>query len=351
MSSSKEDSSTVPQCGVCKKFIMKNVTKCNICNKNFHPSCSAKLKKCCEIELSSSNNNELRSEDQSPLFEMGVKNLTADSTQPELLLRIIYELESKNNLLIENNSLLKLRNSFLESTLKSKDMEIKNLRKELFTYSQDKQFVVIGDPDAAVSVNSIPSLLANSVTDDPQRLPPKVNVTLAGSGTAAPLSSGIHTFTSREVNASIKSAQNFQKNEKLMGPINTNSDKSLLPQKKDSDWDLVNRKKNLTSRKALVVGSYSGSTNVEGLDKFKAFHVSNLKPDTKVEDLENFLKKNFTNVKCVKLESRYPETYSSFKVLISDLDYDKALVASNWPNKANIHRFFHRKEINQNSKK
>lgn len=98
---------------------------------------------------------------------------------------------------------------------------------------------------------------------------------------------------------------------------------------------------------ALVVGSSTGSTSVEGLDRFKAFHVSNLRPDTTEDNLKNFLKKNFSNVICEKLVSRYPEEYASFKVLIPRSEYEKALDSENWPNKVNVHHFFHRRKIHR----
>lgn len=60
--------------------------------------------------------------------------------------------------------------------------------------------------------------------------------------------------------------------------------------------------------------------------KNKALHVSNLKPDTETEDLNKFLLKSFSDVKCEALNSRFPESYSSFKVLIPMAEIDKVKV-------------------------
>ncbi|KAK9882620.1 hypothetical protein WA026_016683 [Henosepilachna vigintioctopunctata] len=102
-------------------------------------------------------------------------------------------------------------------------------------------------------------------------------------------------------------------------------------------------KKSSKPRKTLVVGTDSGAADVEGLDKFKAFHVSNLKPETNVESLQNFLKNKFSKVKCEKLTSRYPDSYASYKVLIPSSEYSKALDTSSWPNKVTVNHFFHKK--------
>lgn len=111
------------------------------------------------------------------------------------------------------------------------------------------------------------------------------------------------------------------------------------------EWKVVNHRPTGKRRKALVVGSSPDSTSVEGLDKCKASHVSNLRPDTTEENLHNFLKQNFSIVICEKLVSRYPEHYSSFNLSISSSDYEEALDSANCPNKVNVHHLFHRSKI------
>lgn len=114
----------------------------------------------------------------------------------------------------------------------------------------------------------------------------------------------------------------------------------------ESRWKVVNYKRSyLRTRKTLITGTYSESSEVEGLDRFRTFHVSNLKPDTTIENLRNILQRNFSNFTCEKLDSRYLEYYSSFKVLIPASDNEKALGSSKWPNKANVNRFFRRRKL------
>lgn len=81
--------------------------------------------------------------------------------------------------------------------------------------------------------------------------------------------------------------------------------------------------------------------------KFKALHVSNLKSETKPEDLKSFMLTTFSEVKCELLESRYPDSYSSFKVLNPSEQYDNVPVQAHWSNRASFHNSYQRKSIDQ----
>lgn len=89
-----------------------------------------------------------------------------------------------------------------------------------------------------------------------------------------------------------------------------------------------------------IIESIPIDSHVEGIEKFIAFHVSNLKPEITANNLQTFLSENFSTVKYEKLVSRYPENYSSLKVLLSSSAYEKVMNASNSPNQANVHCFF-----------
>lgn len=112
-----------------------------------------------------------------------------------------------------------------------------------------------------------------------------------------------------------------------------------------NEWEKVTYKKpKRHSNRTLVVGEFS-SANVQGIEKMKTLHVTNLRPDVKKEDFQSFLLQKFSaNVKCEPLNSRFPEAYSSFKVTIPISDYDKALIPSNWPNHASVRNFFRSKK-------
>lgn len=329
-----------PCCGYCRKSIVKSSTKCHICHKFFHPGCGTKMKKCCDVELTNPVPSDKMSGSSSPICETTAKHLSIDSTQPDLLLRIISELESKNNILMENNSLLRFKIDSLEYQLKNKKHEINELNKKFVnimpSIMPDKQHISddVSVGNSEDSHATIPSAVTNA---------PSLNVDKSEtrSSTAAPINIKYppQKITYSQVTQAIRSARQLNGRDGVSEavPAEKNS---------DSEWKFV-KNKNRKPRKTLVVGTYSGAADVEGLDKFKAFHVSNLKPDTSVENLQNFLKNKFSNVICEKLSSRYPNSYSSFKVLIPSSEYNKALEGSNWPNKVNVHHFFHRKRTNQ----
>lgn len=335
----------VPQCGYCKKNIVKIGWKCNSCDKVFHAGCGVKMKKCCEMDLISEKN----AGDISPLSDIDSRSVSGDSTHQDLLLKIIHELEAKNNILVENNSLLKFKIATLENNIIMKDIEIRNLNKKLST---DKRYVSIDN--TRMSKNTIvPS--TNTATGDPKCLPSSPNVALAGPSTSVPSErkhNDRNQFTQEQVKSAIIGAQKIQKlTENLNSVEKVDVQVPNQVHKDDTEWKLVNNKKtNRKRRKTLVVGSYSGSSSVEGVDSYKALHVSNLRPDTTAEELQTFLRQNFSVVKCEKLSSRFPDAYSSFKVLIPSSEYKKALDGSNWPNKVNVHHFFHRRKMNLENK-
>lgn len=82
------------------------------------------------------------------------------------------------------------------------------------------------------------------------------------------------------------------------------------------------------------MGNYGDQSSVEGIEKYRAFHVTNLKPTTTVEELQAFLGKNWANVRCELVKSKYPESYASFEVLIKENENSKVFVSNNWPNRA-----------------
>lgn len=97
---------------------------------------------------------------------------------------------------------------------------------------------------------------------------------------------------------------------------------------------VVSEKNKRRSRPVLVIGKSIESYTVEGVENLRAFHVSRLKPSTTKDDLLTFLNRNFKDFKCKPSQSRYYDSYASFKVLIRSDEFEKVQVASNWTNDA-----------------
>lgn len=331
---------SIPECAVCKRTIMKGFAKCNICNKVYHPSCSNRVKKCCDEEIMLSSDCTPGS--VSPITEAVNKKITNESTQLELLLKIIHELEEKNTLLIENNRLLKFKISTLEVEITNKNAEIDTIKKKNNNKTNTK---------STKTVEFIPPVQSNTAERETATGSATVALTvpdIVAYATTSGAPEGIvcgrndpsdnNTTRLKEDNTAVNSYKSSIDNNTTKNPSNSQSE----------EWSTVSHKRSIRKRsRALVVGSCSGNSSVEGNEKFSIFHVTNLKPETTAENLQDFLKSNFSSVRCEKLTSRYPENYSSFKVTIPSSDYEKALDGSNWPIRASIHRFFRPRKINR----
>lgn len=101
----------------------------------------------------------------------------------------------------------------------------------------------------------------------------------------------------------------------------------------DQKWQKVTHKKSNKIGRTLVVGNYSRPPSIQSI-----------KPNTSAEDLQVFRNKNFPEAMCAA--SGKPDIYSSFKVQISKINYEKAMDPSIYPINTTIF-FFNRKKGNQ----
>lgn len=296
------------KCGVCKNSVVKSGLKC---------SCANKVKKCCEEEIifSTTDDPSQESENGDSVHEI------SEYSNQDLLLKIIRELEDKNRLLQENTALLKYKISILENQINKKEPVIcnvcekpTNIRNEKIN-NRDKRGKQYRDAaDMCVDIS-------RAVTNDPGQSTSKDEPKSRPQITGNP-QSNVRVLTEQKTDG-----ENIS---------NTNQ------------WRTVVSKKNKRkSRPVLVIGKSLEPSTVEGVEKLRAFHVSRLKPSTTTEDLQTFLNKNFRDVKCEQLQSKYPESYSSFKVLIRNDEFEKVQDSSNWPNNACVNYYFHRQRRNQ----
>lgn len=299
------------------------------------------MKKCCEEQFSSPAEN--ISGGISPMSDTITRNLSNMPSHQELLLKIITELEEKNQLLMENNQLLRFKISTLESEIHVRNAKIDDLSKKLNININN---TVPGEPSAikgypAVSLKPV----TGAVTDAPGNSETYSNTILKDAATSdAPKCSTADSLNESSKDKLVPMTEKRTENPRI--PRANDGRLMSLDNGENEKWRVVSRRRSARkSNKTLVVGSCSGDTSVEGIEKMKVFHVSNLKPDTTADELRDFLKSKFSSVKCERLTSKYPESYSSFKVCIPSSEYDKALDGSNWPNRASVHRFFQQRKI------
>lgn len=371
-------------CGYCRRSVIKSI-KCEVCSRVYHPSCTTRLKKlnivsdssiiCCyEKKLSDeavSDTEKMHGNEVVNTPENKIE-VTSQTTKLELMSKIIRELEEKNQLMHDNNALLKYKISILEKEITSQGNKIKILEKNQNKLKEDKTDRVHMSSKSTdkPSVGSI-NPKGNPVTQD-QNINSYTNAVLSGLGNQLEIAQrkkmteiiNLQKYDS-DVDISIgdptevSDMTSKQTTNNKSNVVNTNKtvsnakeikrDKIQTNTADETEWQKVSHNKNKKKKqKTLVVGSFSGPTNVEGIRKYKALHVSNLKPDTKVDDLQSFLLKNFSDVKCEAMKSRFPDSYSSFKVLIPSDEFEKVSVQSHWPNRASVHYFHQRRPMDQN---
>ncbi|XP_045460403.1 uncharacterized protein LOC123670871 [Harmonia axyridis] len=312
------------KCGGCKNSVVKCGAKCKICTKMFHRSCAQKMKRCCDEEITFVNIS-IKSSEDDILESVNNIEITGNSSHQDLLLKIIHELESKNRLLEENTVLLKYKISVLENVISIKDKICSRCDKENDNIHVNQD--VVADSDITHAAN--PIIKDNISSGDSLKTSNSTN-------TGCPQRQR-EKITLHEMNIAVADAEG-----KIKSSINNTSSGSKI-----NEWRTVPpRKSSRRNRSALVVGRSAESSTVLGIEKKRALHVSRLRPDTSTDDLKAFLNKNFPSVECEKIQSRYPESYASFKVLIPITEFDKVKNADNWPKNASVNYFF----LNRNRK-
>nr|CAI5832057.1 unnamed protein product [Callosobruchus analis] len=89
----------------------------------------------------------------------------------------------------------------------------------------------------------------------------------------------------------------------------------------ETPWKEVRNRRRSSQGRNLVIGKNAENNSVRGLEKRVVLHVSRVDPSVNIEDMESFLKLNFPEVAVERLQSKFPEIYSSFKVSISQENF------------------------------
>uniref|UniRef100_A0A1Y1LG62 Uncharacterized protein n=1 Tax=Photinus pyralis TaxID=7054 RepID=A0A1Y1LG62_PHOPY len=106
------------------------------------------------------------------------------------------------------------------------------------------------------------------------------------------------------------------------------------------DFIVVKSRKKTFKNRSLVAGSSTTGTLL-GVEKQIHFHVCRLHPSTTEENLTQFLSKNDINgVTVTKLNSKFPNIYSSFRLSANENLKEVILNPNLWPSGVLINRFF-----------
>lgn len=139
--------------------------------------------------------------------------------------------------------------------------------------------------------------------------------------------------------------ENVEARDKMRQIINIESDAKIAHQSNDS---AVNRTTGAHSNRSKpIVGKKIFKDNpmaLKAADRKAFLHVYKLHPETEITTLISYLSPIFPEVKIERMNARYPQYYSSFKVEIDFANVDKAMNPDLWPVGTCINRFFHRKK-------
>lgn len=108
-------------------------------------------------------------------------------------------------------------------------------------------------------------------------------------------------------------------------------------------WSEVARKR---PKRAVIVGNNEACNDsskpvLKGVPRESALHVYRLVPTTTVDQMVNFLKSDYPEVRCEKLESKNSDIYASFKITVYEENVQSVLNSEKWSKNVCIRRFFH----------
>lgn len=289
------------KCPICNCKIVQGV-KCRKCSLRIHSKRCAKLEETdnienfvCEICLQNGHN----------LSQKAVIDVENEGNICNLRLEIKYlkELLSEKSLTIKNQ----------EITINSLQSQVNLLHNVLVQNSENKQ--------------DLPSMKQRS--DHGHQF--EVRLQAAQKPTSNTLSD--NTNSQKKVVPSDNNTRSVQK-------ISNNGRNS----KQEDPFIEVKSRKHRRPNKPIV------GTNDNRVDQIikpadtKAFlHVYKLHPSTTTQNMIDFLKPIFPDVEVSKLDSRYPDYYSSFKVTVKETMLTAATSPTLWPKGTCVNRFFHRK--------
>lgn len=98
-------------------------------------------------------------------------------------------------------------------------------------------------------------------------------------------------------------------------------------------------------RVSIVQGTAKSGIAIGGAERYSYFHVCYLDPKLNDRDLMSYLKDcNITQVKCEKLNSKFPDEYSSFKIGVPYSQVETIKNPEIWPEGVSINRFFQKRQ-------
>lgn len=216
--------------------------------------------------------------------------------------------------------------SLAEVDVSSMQYEILAIKKELNQFKETKASEM---RELSQMKRDIQELISTIVSKENA---PKQNMTANEMSACTPSSSS--------VNISNKASNNHKKSY-AQALLKNNLDKDsqfsdIIGGKQEGDWKTFKKTPKKTS-----VGKNKGS-HIKSVTPPAVVFLSRLDPSTKEEEIDSFVKNQFSELKkveCKQLKTRY-ETYSSFKVSLYGVSFKDSLLCENWPEGILVKRYF-----------
>lgn len=305
-------------CKRCKNKVVSGV-KCNICSNFFHASC-AKL------------NNVIFIDDNN--VKCCVDDSGSVSTRTDDNDALLYD--ALNEIADENN---KVDIKLIKYILHQKDVMISELREKNDILTK---YIDLLNVQPQVSSNKIETKTQSSVDKQAVRQDKQVNSVIENS---------CEITNNDEIRVNDKLFPFLPQHSKngVHSKIQEQHLSSDSSSKQHNTWsDVVRRNTN----RITIVGKKISKDNItpklQGVPKYVPLHLYRLAPQTKCEDVIEFMKSSFPEVLVEQLNSRYPELYSSFKVSIYAENINLALDSTIWPENACVRRFLYSRKKTEN---
>ena len=302
------------KCGYCKGSVVQ-ATVCGQCRVPFHTSCLKRHRGCGEEPTGAGRESE-------------VKNLVEENEilkiEVTLLTQLVRKQEEKNNVMWENNLLLKEKIKYLEG--KNEEHEVIHVQVDATSITEEEK------------IKSMISEQRDGNSNTSAKKPESTNTNKSKAANSRTYSK----VTDQNKKENQKSMLIYQ--QATMADVIGLGKLDNIPPKntKEMEWTQVKRKSNKTRR--AVVGEKPVSETektLKGCPRKAFLYVSRLHPETESQDVVDFLKDDFPEVVVEKLVSKFPEHYAAFKVTIDLTHLEGAMNATIWPYGTFVTRFFH----------
>ncbi|KAJ3640428.1 hypothetical protein Zmor_003725 [Zophobas morio] len=299
---------------------------CINCNRRYHPSCLQRVRNvfivndsniiCCGKDLTTecANNNGEEVHDLDGSF--------FDAEDDEL--------QGKASTTIENR--------YLKIILRHKNYIIKQLQQQLKAAMESNQKM-----PSSVKIDSLPQKETLSAEPEHSTINAKNDNKKQQK----------HETSKKLIKVNERKVNKQQNNDYIETPSGrlplhddkaTDNSRSPGEDNSNSTWTMVKRKKHpKQSNATTAVTGLKEISSITVAPKKAFLYVSRLSPGTKPESMVDLLKADFPEVQCEELESKFPQHYASFKIIIDLLNYERAMDPTIWPYGIYVTRFFQKK--------